>query len=966
MAQHAGYSQISMRPPVLVNFKALSDSQLLHQPGRAKIYIEQGEDKFEHFKYQHPAVKPGGRVTQIPVGPNAKSLVNSSSPVLSFDAIQDYGVLIPPDIQGAVGINYLMETTNQEFDVYSRSGALVNAVSLYNFFSGTGYLGHLFDPHILYDAAHGRYIICCDGTNQDGNGGLFVAVSLTGDPTGNWYVYDFDAAGNDTDFIDYPEMGYNNKWIVLTANNFTTDSTVIAEIYVLRTDSLYAGNLGAVKVFTDTNSYSVVPAQTYDTSQPGVYLVQDANGNDSGSGYMRIGNITGPVGAPVYNQGSNVGVNQPWSENIIKAVQDGGDNTIEDGDTRVMNGVTFSGGSLWFTHNVFLPANAPTHTGVDWWQVDPVGLTVQQFGRVEDPSANTFYYYPSLAVNAKNDMVLGYCISSTTYYPSSAYSFRYATDPANTLQNTYINRYGMASYDKTFGGGRNRWGDFTGTTVDPVDSSFWNFNQYSGITNSWATEIAHIADSSTHCKTHAGFVYTIGLSCGAPFTVSFTNLSTSATHSYWDFGDGTVSNVLNPSHTYAGVGAYSVNLVASDSVCGADSTYKPNIIHISNDDPVTFTNPPVCAGSTTSLSAAGPGAIYWYNSLTSNTPIGYGTYFVTPPVYDTSVFYAQSQIPGPETSCGPVDHNLGPGSYVNTTKQHLVVFDCHYPQKLLSVDVYVADSAYCNIVLLSPNNDILGSVNPFLLPGLNTVQLNFDVPVDHDLKLTTVGQVNMYYNTSGAAYPYYSTDSTLVLIHSDQVTTTDYFYFYNWKIQTACLSNRVPAPVTLINPNTSFVYTNLTDNEVEFEPANNNSSNCHWLFGDGVVSTQINPTHKYVAPGIYLVQLIEQVEQCADTILEPVAVDTAATPAVNEVQSLFIFPDPVNNQLNLQVGVKQGGNWTLLVRDLLGQTLISKDITLNGGVNSLAYDVSLLPAGAFYVSLRNGKTVATRRFIKDN
>ena len=138
------------------------------------------------------------------------------------------------------------------------------------------------------------------------------------------------------------------------------------------------------------------------------------------------------------------------------------------------------------------------------------------------------------------------------------------------------------------------------------------------------------------------------------------------------------------------------------------------------------------------------------------------------------------------------------------------------------------------------------------------------------------------------------------------------------------------------------------------------------MFGDGITSTEFAPTHSYASAGIYPVRLIEQVDGCTDTIIEPVASDTGYTGVLTEVQSMFVFPDPVQNQLTVQVGIKQSSSWTLLVRDVLGKTLISKSIQLNAGVNSLLLDVSILPAGSFVISLRNGKTIAPRRFVKDN
>lgn len=38
--------------------------------------------------------------------------------------------------------------------------------------------------------------------------------------------------------------------------------------------------------------------------------------------------------------------------------------------------------------------------------------------------------------------------------------------------------------------------------------------------------------------------------CEVPFTVNFTNLSINGVDFEWDFGDGTTSSELNPSHTY--------------------------------------------------------------------------------------------------------------------------------------------------------------------------------------------------------------------------------------------------------------------------------------------------------------------------------------------------------------------------------------------------------------------------------
>ncbi|MEN9000672.1 MAG: CUB domain-containing protein, partial [Flavobacteriales bacterium] len=72
---------------------------------------------------------------------------------------------------------------------------------------------------------------------------------------------------------------------------------------------------------------------------------------------------------------------------------------------------------------------------------------------------------------------------------------------------------------------------------------------------------------------------TIG--CKIPHTVTFSNASNNATAFIWDFGDGSTSTAVNPTHTYTGYGPYSVELYANGGACGDDTLMK--IANISVD-----------------------------------------------------------------------------------------------------------------------------------------------------------------------------------------------------------------------------------------------------------------------------------------------------------------------------------------------------------------------------------------------
>ncbi len=72
------------------------------------------------------------------------------------------------------------------------------------------------------------------------------------------------------------------------------------------------------------------------------------------------------------------------------------------------------------------------------------------------------------------------------------------------------------------------------------------------------------AINAQNCQ--AGFNYsTNGLT--AIFTDSSYSNFTGGFQSSWNFGDGTFSNSMNPSHGYSQSGAYSVCLTISDSLC---------------------------------------------------------------------------------------------------------------------------------------------------------------------------------------------------------------------------------------------------------------------------------------------------------------------------------------------------------------------------------------------------------------
>ncbi len=81
-------------------------------------------------------------------------------------------------------------------------------------------------------------------------------------------------------------------------------------------------------------------------------------------------------------------------------------------------------------------------------------------------------------------------------------------------------------------------------------------------------------------KSSASFSGSPLTSCSAPLNVNFSNTSVGAVTTEWLFGDGTTTNLPNPTHTYATLGNYSVTLITTNANGCSDTLVKTDYIKI--------------------------------------------------------------------------------------------------------------------------------------------------------------------------------------------------------------------------------------------------------------------------------------------------------------------------------------------------------------------------------------------------
>ncbi len=458
----------------------------------------------------------------------------SPAPSASFQGLDDNLNNIPPDTHGAVSANHLMVTLNSEVGVQDRSGTILSRVSLEDFWASLSN-PNAFDPKVLYDPYQDRWMTTACADSKSADSSLLIGVSQTSDPTGSWNLYRVDGDPADLVWIDFPSMGFNVNWIVVQVNMYEmAGSFSRSHIYVFDKADLYAGGTGNYTLISRDNiGATQVPASTLDPTEATMYLATNWNGDINGTGYLNLFTITGAVGSEVLTQVGYPSTPNPWDHHPPNgedfAPQLGSTRKIQVNDAR-LHTLTFRNDSLWASHTVFLPAGgAPTRSAIQWWEFSTTGTTVQ-VGRIDDPSGTEFYGFPSLAVNECEDVLVGYASFSATQYASGSYAFRRFSEPPGTLQTPELLKAGEAPYEKADTKGRNRWGDYSNTVVDPVnDRDFWTIQEYadtpSGSEDRWATWWGHVVTSNATPQAS-----NLSLTPSAPFT-------TQALVAGYDFSD---------------------------------------------------------------------------------------------------------------------------------------------------------------------------------------------------------------------------------------------------------------------------------------------------------------------------------------------------------------------------------------------------------------------------------------------
>jgi hypothetical protein len=346
-------------------------------------------------------------------------------------------------------------------------------------------------------------------------------------------------------WLDFPNVGFNGKWIVVTGNWFgvSSGSFTGSVAYVFNKASAMAGTgatytkINMPTTFSSSGGFSVAPASTYDANESSLFLIDDYDG---ANGQLRLRKITGNVGSEVLS--GDIGYptsTTHWTTGPGDFMpQLGSPKKMDGGDNRTTN-LIYRRGQLFCAHNVFLPASGATRESVMWWQIDTNGHPIQN-GMIDDQIGPKFFGYPSIAVNRSCDILIGFSYLSSSIHPSAAYVMRLHSDPIDSMRPMYVYRHGQNTYFQNFGSGKNRWGDYSGSSVDVInDNDFWTVQESVPTTaDLWDTWWAHI----TMCPAISEFTLdNDSANTASTITATFSGVAPSGATYSWSFDGGTAT-----------------------------------------------------------------------------------------------------------------------------------------------------------------------------------------------------------------------------------------------------------------------------------------------------------------------------------------------------------------------------------------------------------------------------------------
>ncbi|WP_420643728.1 PKD domain-containing protein [Candidatus Leptofilum sp.] len=397
-----------------------------------------------------------------------------------------------------------------------------------------------------------------------------------------------------------------------------------------------------------------------------------------------------------------------------------------------------------------------------------------------------------------------------------------------------------------------------------------------------------------------------------PLLVNFTNYSLNATETLWDFGDGSTSTALNPSHLYLQAGVYTVTLTASNAG-GSDVLSRPAYIVV-NTAPQADFSADVQAGITpltvtfTNISTEADSYVWDYGDGTTSTTtaVTHTHIYTTPGTYSVSLTATNAYGSDVQLRSGYITvYELPVPAFTATPTEGAAPLTVAFTNESVNGQSYVWDFGD------GSSSTAVSPTHIYTQPGIYTVSLQASNPggsqsITHNNLIVvqnppvpaftaepTAGLANLtvtFTNLSTFADSYFwdygdgTTSSNDAASHIHQydapgtytVRLTAINSYASSSLMETDLITVYDIPVADFEATVDFGASPL---EVGFANLSSGATSYLWDFGDGNSSTAATPTHLYTQGGSYTVTL---------TASNPFASDTAV-----KTSYITVYDEPI-------------------------------------------------------------------------
>lgn len=468
------------------------------------------------------------------------------------------------------------------------------------------------------------------------------------------------------------------------------------------------------------------------------------------------------------------------------------------------------------------------------------------------------------------------------------------------------------------------------------------------------------------------------------YEASFSQLVTNATDFMWDFGDGSTTDVENPTHSYDEDGSYTVSL----TIYGICDT-------VVFEENIEIANPPVAAFTFDVTGGCAPLTVQFTNQSSSNS--------------DSFEWTFEGGTPAESNEQNPVVIFEDAGIFsvvlqsINEQGQDLMIMDdaievlgtpeidFSYDSDLLTVSFsYTGDpdefeswdfgdgntstmmnpthtyaaEGYYEVTLYASNdcgtNELTQTVEATIKPEASFA---FDnnagcAPVTVNYTNETTG------NPSSLVWLFEGgTPSSSI----EENPTVEYYEGGTFSTQLIAFSANGNDTLTMndiitvdAGPDPNFYFT-MDGATVTFVNQTEDANSYIWNFGDGVASVEENPVHTFTANGTYTVTMYAK-NDCGQKSKKVTIEITTVNTFEAYIQHFKLYPNPNDGRFELEMELAEQQVISIRIFDLIGKQIDQRKENLSSGFQKIYLDYSGLESGFYILEVGNDKASKRMKF----